>query len=191
MKKIKNIGVLIFLIGAFGGGLGYILFRSMSFEKIPTNPFYMEPFMTVTKKLESSTAIIEVLNKMDESSICGLKYNVRVSQTSGDAKLVLDCGSQRWIDLRNYLGGSSQYPFEPYGIKKFALIKVQNSWSIYTEEKNGENKFEELVEGIPKIALEVIRIFPGLKKSEEERRQKMDAEQKTREIRQEEVKSSF
>jgi hypothetical protein len=103
----------------------------------------------------------------------------------------LDCAVDKWIGMSGVLSGSAARPFVPHGIHKFAILPRDGELVVVTEGARGQNTFDELAVGIPKVTREAIAGFAAAR--EHDAKQRADYEKKRTEDqkRQDEVNSSF
>jgi hypothetical protein len=178
---LASAAVGIFLFVRFGFGN-----RDSEFPEL-----YMEGRMQRTPKLQEHPEVQRVLAEMKQAGLCGLMYNVRVAQTVTNAKLGLDCAVDKWIRMSGVLSGSADRPFVPYGIHKFAILPRDGELVVVTEGARGQNTFDELAVGIPKVTREAIAGFATARENEAKQRADYEKKRTEDQKRQDEVNSSF
>lgn len=182
--------IVLCLVVAAAGAIGGILFfqRSLGGERI--DELYREPRMQRTPKLEAHPQVQQALAEMKAAGMCGLIYNARVSQTSSDNKLTYDCATGERFYLRS-LEGSSQRPFAPHGVAKLAIVQRDGQLAVVTEGAEGQNTFDELAVGIPKVLRDAIAKFPAERAAAAASRAEDARTRAGAKERQTEVKDSF
>lgn len=181
---------IIFIVVVAGG-----VFLSRSFYSNAPKPrmdeFFMEGRMHRIEELEVAPEIKSAMAQMKSVNLCGLIYNTRVSQTTIYAKLGYPCDLKKWINIGMELSGEPNPPFSPFGVKKFGLLPRGDEIILVAEGTEGENTFEELATGIPKVILEAIRIFPDALAKHKNQEVEMTLQNQKSKDRQEEIKKSF
>jgi hypothetical protein len=159
--------------------------------------FYREQYMQRTPKLEEHPEVQKALAEMKQAGLCGLMYNVRTTKMTDDAKRGYDCATEQWIDLNDYRLGAARLEgvkygeFSPYGIHKFAVLPRDGQLIVVTEGTRGQNTFDELTAGIPKVTRVAITAFAAAQARRAEQKVEDEKQRVKGQKRQDEVKNSF
>jgi len=182
--------VVLALVLAVAGAIAALLVFQRSRGGEHFDELYREAGMQRTPKLEALVEVQRALAEMKAAGMCGLIYNARVSQTSSDPRLVYDCATGERFYMRS-LEGSSLRPFAPHGVAKLAVLQREGQLVVVTEGAEGQNTFDELAAGIPKVLRDAIAKFPAARAAEEASRAESAKRRASDAKRQNDVKDSF
>lgn len=175
-KKIFFSLAILFVI--FGFSIGYYLVNPI-YSKNEFPEFFREGHLRRTIEIESSQEIQNRMKIFRAKGICGFNYRIRVSPTSGNPILALDCQSKRWINLSVYL--------KPSTLDKFAVLDRDGSFVIATPAEKGKNTLQEYISEIPVVMDELVQLWPKILQGQlnQQRKNELDAlqsEQRTKEV---------
>jgi hypothetical protein len=182
MKRTSYIIIAAIIVGAAG-----FLLASRMYSGSPLNnefpEFYRAGFLRRTEQLEKLQTIQTSIQNLQSAGICGFNFKNRVSQTSTDPVLALNCITNQWLYVREGIPALS--------VTRFAILKRDSGMIVVTPAEKGNNTLEEYAVAIPQAVEGLIQAWPGILKAEQDRQSEAAASAVHQQQKQKDVEDSF